>query len=217
MREHFLGGSTSITICPADSDAFCEFKDKLEESSADGKKKKQQRLMNCVVDRNVQRGRVPEYMRIGEEQQPLSAPEPHSSQELTNSSQGRQYLQRPIQACLNGPKQERALDLHIAEFVYANNLPFAIVSSETFKSMIRAAMCAPASYKAPSEHSLSNKLLTETVEQLKKENEPMREVMMSTGVSIVCDGWDDNERNHLINFLLVMSQTHALSLMGLSS
>lgn len=198
VREHYLGGSGSISICPADSDAFCQFKDKLDSQSVDNTTRKQQRTLDSIVDRNVQRGRVSDVMRIGGERE----------QRIDNETPSFEYARRPqenqraIESVLHGPKQERALDLHIAEFIYANNLPFAIVTSETFKAMIRAAKCAPASYKPPTEHSLSNKLLDATVELLQKENAPIREVMISNGLSIVCDGWEDNERNHLINLLL---------------
>ncbi|KAL1495540.1 hypothetical protein AB1Y20_016903 [Prymnesium parvum] len=45
-------------------------------------------------------------------------------------------------------------------------------------------------------------LLDSSTQRLKAEEEPMRKLFMKDGFTILCDGWDDIQSNHLVNLLV---------------
>ena len=51
-------------------------------------------------------------------------------------------------------------------------------------------------------HRLTDDLLDTVTNKLKAEEAPIREVMLKDCGTVVSDGWDDVEKNHLINFLV---------------
>eukprot|EP00966_Prymnesium_polylepis_P086055 1991594-Prymnesium_polylepis.2 len=65
---------------------------------------------------------------------------------------------------------------------------------------------APASYKPPNRSRMGNDLLRRTTQRLKAEEEPLRKEGLKDGGTVVSDGWDDVEKNHLINLLLITSK-----------
>ena len=113
--------------------------------------------------------------------------------------------QRGIEASLFAGQSER-VDEAVAELVYGDNLPFAVVESPRFKAVIEAAKTAPSSYKLPTRHSLGGGLLDQAVQRLRAEELPLRKACMVHGCTVVSDGWDDIEKNHLINFLVATTK-----------
>lgn len=98
------------------------------------------------------------------------------------------------------------MDEKIADFIYAEGLPFSIVESPQFKEMLKAAQGAPTHYKVPHRHRFAGDILESSVKRHKKDEQPIRDACILHGCTVVSDGWDDVERNHLINFLV--STTH---------
>lgn len=193
IREHFLGGGV-ISVCACEKDDFCVFKEKLEareQSRVDAKAHK--KLCNAV-DKNVQRPHSFAPAMVAE-----ATPTGDDADQVRSSAS---MLQRNIKNMLNGPVQDAEVEDAIAEFFYANSIPFSIASCPSFKKLLLKAMCASANFKPPTEAKLANGLLNKTVHRLRTENEPMISNMVDNGLTIVSDGWDDVERNHLINFLL---------------
>eukprot|EP00966_Prymnesium_polylepis_P086716 2007111-Prymnesium_polylepis.1 len=68
--------------------------------------------------------------------------------------------------------------------------------------MVSKLKTAPASYAPPNANRLRGDLLHSTTARLKAEEAPVREAVLVDGGTVCSDGWDDVERNHLINFLI---------------
>lgn len=113
--------------------------------------------------------------------------------------------QRNVASMLNAVSSE-TMDDKIADFIYGCALPFNIVESPQFKDLLKAAQGAPTSYKLPVRHRFAGDILERSVKRLKADEQPIRDSCTVHGCTIVSDGWDDVERNHLINFLC--STTH---------
>ena len=67
--------------------------------------------------------------------------------------------QTKIENSLNSTTRED-VDNKLAELVYGENLPFAIVESPRLKALLNAARRAPADYKPPQALSLADKMQT---------------------------------------------------------
>ena len=98
------------------------------------------------------------------------------------------------------------LDSAIAEFVYAKDLSFDLIECPEFKRVVNLAKSAPPSYSVLTVKRVAGDLLDSTVARLKADEKPLRDACMSFGWTVVSDGWDDVERNHLINFLVATSK-----------
>ena len=75
--------------------------------------------------------------------------------------------------------------------------------SPRFKKFLAAARSAPPSYKPPDQKRIGGDLLESTTLRLRADEKPLRDAATADGCTVVSDGWDDVERNHLINFLVV--------------
>ena len=119
------------------------------------------------------------------------------------------------------------MDKAIADLVYGKNLSFHLVcsapvyslllcrsshqppghtpqaESPLFKKVLAAARNAPPSYKPPDKKRMGGDLLDSTVKRLRADEMPLRESALEDGGTVVSDGWDDVERQHLINFMVV--------------
>ena len=68
------------------------------------------------------------------------------------------------------------------------------------------AMVAAGALLLPDRHRLSGDLLDTTIRQLQLADKPLRDAVLGThGCSIIIDGWDDVQHNHLINLLYATS------------
>jgi hypothetical protein len=177
----FCGGATHITVhitekCTCDTEAFLTLKQNLIESKDKKDSAKRQKSDAAEVD--------------------AAAIEPQAPVKIESK-----FSQQGIQASLKaGTKAE--VDESIAECFYACNIPPAVIDHPVFKKMIKKAMTAPASYKAPDRHRLTGDLLDKTTQSLKAKEAPVREVVLKDCGTVVSDGWDDAAKNHLINFLV---------------
>ena len=82
------------------------------------------------------------------------------------------------------------------------NIAPNVVKNPLFKKMVKKIQNAPASYKPPDNKRLTGDLLDSTTARLKAEEAPLRENMLRDSGTVVSDGWDDVDKNHLINFLV---------------
>ena len=76
------------------------------------------------------------------------------------------------------------------------------MNSPRFKKVLKAAQHSSDAYKPPTKDRLAGDLLESTTRRLMSEEEPLRKACMADGATVVSDGWDDVEHNHLINFLV---------------
>jgi len=61
---------------------------------------------------------------------------------------------------------------------------------------------APLSYRLPNRHRINGDILDTVTRKLRASDEPMRDAFLkSNGCTVMCDGWDDIERSHLVNCL----------------
>lgn len=68
--------------------------------------------------------------------------------------------------------------------------------------MATALASAPPAYKLPNRMALYGVLLDQTVQDLRTQEAPIREVVMKHGGTVISDGWDDVTKNHLVNLIV---------------
>ena len=94
-----------------------------------------------------------------------------------------------------------ACDAAIAELFYACNISAAIVDHPKFKHMVKVLKSAPANYKSPNRKKLHGPLLDSTVASLQFRLGPLVETTLRDCATMLSDGWDTVQHDHLINFL----------------
>ena len=100
--------------------------------------------------------------------------------------------------------ESKEIDDAIAELFYGDDLNHALANSPRWKKVIGLLKRAPPAYKPPDRNRRGADLLESTTRRLQAEEAPKRLAdLIEYGGTIVSDGWDDVERNHLINLLLV--------------
>lgn len=109
--------------------------------------------------------------------------------------------QRTIESSMLSVAEDK-VDKSIGRFLYACNIPAAVVEHPEFISMLRNIKCAPTGYKGPSRHDILGHVLDEVVYDLRVEEQPLREAVASFGCTICSDGWETAEHDHLINMLV---------------
>ncbi|XVF12498.1 hypothetical protein REPUB_Repub08aG0124100 [Reevesia pubescens] len=82
------------------------------------------------------------------------------------------------------------------------SVPFNAVNSVYFQPMIDAVASIGAGYKAPNFHAVRGYLLAKNVEETRKFVNSYCEMWKDTGCTIMADGWTDQCRRTLINFLV---------------
>lgn len=97
---------------------------------------------------------------------------------------------------------EMLCDQAISEFFLGCNIPDSVVESPHFKKMVRAMKCAPADYQPPNRSRMGNDLLLSTTQRLHDAQQPLKQSLLNHCGTVMSDGWDDVECNHLINFLV---------------
>jgi hypothetical protein len=95
------------------------------------------------------------------------------------------------------------VDLTIAFFFYLNFISFNVARSPMFIEMCRALVeQAPTGYVPPGSEKLRTTLLSKAKKEVEKILQPIKSTWVSSGVSIVSDGWTDAARHPLINFMV---------------
>ena len=89
----------------------------------------------------------------------------------------------------------------IAELFYACNIPAAVADHPKFIKVVKALRAAPSSYKPPDRHKLHGALLDSTVQKIRRRLGPLRQAAVKSCCTLLSDGWETVNHDHLINFL----------------
>ena len=181
--KSFCGGATRIEShicndCTCDTEAFLDMKQKVLEAYEEKQTKKKQKLATEEVNAAA-----------------------YDVKPNVSVKQEKKGGQQTIKASLNASAAQEVDDA-IAECFYALNITPSVAEKPLFKTMIQKLKTAPASYVPPTRHRLMDDLLDSTTARLKASEAPLREAVVHDGGTVVSDGWDDIEKNHLINFLV---------------
>ncbi|XP_031374203.1 uncharacterized protein LOC116188886 [Punica granatum] len=110
--------------------------------------------------------------------------------------------QRTLKSVLQSKEVTEKCDLAISKWMLATSIPFNTVNSPYYQQAIDAIASMGAGYKGPSFHDLRGYLLTKNVEEVRKYVDSYRSIWKETGCTIMADGWTDQCRRTLINFLV---------------
>lgn len=94
----------------------------------------------------------------------------------------------------------------VARFFFGNNIPTAVVNSQTFKDLVRAIRCAPLDWVPPERHKLADESLVKLTRKLRQQEAPLRELIFRNSGTVLSDGWDTVDRMHLVNQLVGTSE-----------
>jgi hypothetical protein len=97
------------------------------------------------------------------------------------------------------------VDAKVARFLYACGVPFNILRSPYWHSMVKAINKAPIGYKSPGYEKARTVLLDKEKAKVKRALTQFTDGWANAGVSIVSDGWTNVRNQHLINMLGVSS------------
>ena len=178
-----MGGS-GTSACDCETDSFLDLKQKLLEEAATKADTKQQKTSECEVDA------VSTVLDV---------------KPKIDGASKMKMTQQSLHASMQSATAVE-VDIAIAEFFFGCNLPPNTVDHPLFKKMAAVMKSAPASHVPPERHRLTGDLLDSTVQRLKAEEAPLRDVILKDSGTVVSDGWDDVGRNHLINFLVGTSK-----------
>ncbi|XP_073105199.1 uncharacterized protein [Elaeis guineensis] len=90
----------------------------------------------------------------------------------------------------------------VAKWMIDVCVPFNAVNSKYYQCMIDAIASMGPGYKAPNFYSVRGYLLTKNVDEVKKYVESFRATWKKIGCTIMADGWTDQYKRTLINFLV---------------
>lgn len=98
---------------------------------------------------------------------------------------------------------EDEIDNTIADFFYGCNVDFNLADHPLWKKMVQKLRAAPQSYKPPHRRRLANDLLQKRTEHYHNDLFGKLQADAQFGLTVVCDGWDQCDGEHLINLLAV--------------
>ncbi|XVF04569.1 hypothetical protein REPUB_Repub05bG0095300 [Reevesia pubescens] len=145
----------------------------------------------------------------------------------TESKKGRKFMgignyfmprttpgaQPTIKSVLQSKEAIERCDIAISKWMIDASIPFNAVNSVYFQPMIDAVASMDAGYKGPNFDSFRGYLLAKNVEETKKFVDSYRATWKETGCTIMADGWTNQCRRTLINFLVYYPRAHCLNLM----
>jgi hypothetical protein len=99
-------------------------------------------------------------------------------------------------------KEKEATDLQVATCFYNNAIPFNVIRDEEFIKMCEMVAGFGKGYKLPTYHDIRDKLLKKKVEETHKILEEHKKDWKKFGCTIMTDGWTDQRRRTIINFLV---------------
>ena len=127
---------------------------------------------------------------------------------VATASMGQPTMKQTMMRSALTRQQREIVDIKVAEFFYAENISFRVVESPHFAELVNALRAAPDGYKPPGRRRLGGELLDSECARLRAQDQPLRDALLSThGCTILCDGWDDIDRNHLVNLLYSTANT----------
>lgn len=181
ITDHILAVGSTVAPCKGASEEYFQLKKSCQEHKAEAGAKKA-KLANA------------------KEQQVLS-----EQKMVAKGKGGIELRDGSIQSAFSRVTSSE-MDEAIARLIYAENLSFRLVESPHFAKVINLARTTNCSYKLPHRRRLSGDLLDITTTQLKAESAPLRDALVKFGCTLLCDGWDDLQQNHLINCIVATSK-----------
>ncbi|XP_028117760.1 uncharacterized protein LOC114315344 [Camellia sinensis] len=109
--------------------------------------------------------------------------------------------QRKI-STMNLQKLRERLGRAVSNFILYNRIPFNVVDSECTQSMLDVAAKVGAGVKGPGGYEVSEVYLNMEHDEMTEWIRSFKEIWLERGVSIMCDGWNNLTRQHIINFLV---------------
>ncbi|KAF7838723.1 uncharacterized protein G2W53_007205 [Senna tora] len=110
--------------------------------------------------------------------------------------------QPTLKSVLQSKEARERCDLAISKWMIDACLPFNVVTSPYYQPMIDAIASMGAGYKGPGVWNLRGYLLKKNVEEVQNIVNSYRPFWKQTGCTIMADGWTDQHRRTLINFLV---------------
>jgi len=173
IKDHVLGMNGS-KACPAESEAFFAKKEVIAGLRLDAAAKKAKQVAIASSNR--------------------------ASEQVSTPPSGT-WRQKGLQESMS-TLHASSIDEAVAMFIFGENLSARIVESRHFATLVRVLSAAPPFYKLPHRARINGELLDAATKKLRTLDEPLREAMLrGQGCTVMCDGWDDVERTHLVNCL----------------
>ncbi|XP_011048650.1 PREDICTED: uncharacterized protein LOC105142630 [Populus euphratica] len=110
--------------------------------------------------------------------------------------------QKSLQNCWQRKEAVERCDLALAKWMFDACVPFNAVNSVYYQHAIDAVTAMGPDYKGRNLHAIRGYYLAKTVDEVKIYVESYREIWKKTGCTLMADGWIDQKRRTLINFLV---------------
>ncbi|XP_078170750.1 uncharacterized protein LOC144565013 [Carex rostrata] len=110
--------------------------------------------------------------------------------------------QPSMKSVLQSKEFKEKVDLSVSKWMVDAGVPFNASNSKYYQPMLDAIASFGPGYRGPNFHDLRGYLLEKNIEEVKKFVEGFRSVWRETGCTIMADGWTDQRRRTLINFLV---------------
>jgi hypothetical protein len=110
--------------------------------------------------------------------------------------------QKSLQSCWKNKEAIERCDLAIAKWMIDACVPFNAANSVYYQHAIDGITAMGPGYKGPNFHALRGYYLAKAVDEVKIFVESYRETWKKTGCTLMVDGWTDQKRRTLINFLV---------------
>eukprot|EP00258_Populus_trichocarpa_P021175 XP_024437194.1 uncharacterized protein LOC112323393 [Populus trichocarpa] len=110
--------------------------------------------------------------------------------------------QKSLQNCWQRKEAVERCDLALAKWMFDACVPFNAVNSVYYQHAIDAVTAMGPGYKGPNLHAIRGYYLAKAVDEVKIYVESYREIWKKTGCTLMADGWTDQKRRTLINFLV---------------
>ena len=110
--------------------------------------------------------------------------------------------QPTIKSVLQSKEAKERCDLAVSKWIMDACIPFNAVNSMYYQPMLDAITGFGGGYKGPNLHDLRGYLLNKNVEEVKNFVHSFQTTWKETGCTIMADGWTDQCRRTLINFLV---------------
>jgi hypothetical protein len=110
--------------------------------------------------------------------------------------------QKSLQSCWKNKEDIERCDLAIAKWMIDACVPFNTVNSVYYQHAIDGITVMGPSYKGSNFHVFRGYYLAKAVDEVKIFVESYRETWKKTSCTLMTDGWTDQKRRTLINFLV---------------
>ncbi|XP_034893435.1 uncharacterized protein [Populus alba] len=110
--------------------------------------------------------------------------------------------QKSLQNCWQRKEAVERCDLALTKWMFDACVPFNAVNSVYYQHAIDAVTAMGPGYKGPNLHVIRGYYLAKAVDEVKIYVESYREIWKKTGCTLMADGWTDQKRRTLINFLV---------------